>query len=202
MLTDSRPGADFAVCLPLQRIIFLESIAGVPGMVAGAIRHLHSLRLLRRDGGWIRTLLEEAENERYVFPSFIQATAACPLTEIPCAIGSMHLMTFMAVARPSRPLRALILVGQGVFYNLFFLSYLFAPKVAHRFVGCLEEEAVVTCRFFASQLSFKPSIQDDIRLTNLLVLTCRHAGYWRAPGRSPSALGEDVSGRLRLAAAK
>lgn len=48
----------------LKRIIFLESIAGVPGMVGGTLRHLRSLRLLRRDGGWIHTLLEEAENER------------------------------------------------------------------------------------------------------------------------------------------
>lgn len=54
-------------------------------------------------------------------------------------------MTFMAVAKPSRALRALILVGQGVFYNAFFLAYLLSPRVAHRFVGCLEEEAVVTC---------------------------------------------------------
>ena len=64
----------------LLRIILLESIAGVPGMVAGTLRHLRSLRLLvssqyhvgqeltgleqRRDGGWIHTALEEAENER------------------------------------------------------------------------------------------------------------------------------------------
>lgn len=30
----------------LYRIIFLESIAGVPGMVGGTLRHLRSLRLL------------------------------------------------------------------------------------------------------------------------------------------------------------
>jgi ubiquinol oxidase len=66
----------------LLRIIVLESVAGVPGMVGGTLRHLRSLRLLvrstssavnkkkaetdeqRRDGGWIHTLLEEAENER------------------------------------------------------------------------------------------------------------------------------------------
>lgn len=48
----------------MMRIILLESIAGVPGMVAGTLRHLRSLRLMRRDGGWIHTLLAEAENER------------------------------------------------------------------------------------------------------------------------------------------
>lgn len=104
----------------LLRIILLESIAGVPGMVAGTLRHLRSLRLLRRDGGWIHTLLEEAENER------------------------MHLLTFLSVSQPTWITRALVLGAQGVFYNVFFLTYLFAPKAAHRFVGALEEEAVRT----------------------------------------------------------
>ena len=45
-------------------------------MVGGMIRHLHSLRLMRKDRGWIHTLLDEAENER------------------------MHLMTFMAMKKP------------------------------------------------------------------------------------------------------
>lgn len=48
----------------LVRSIFLESIAGVPGMVAGMLRHLHSIRRLKRDNGWIETLLEESYNER------------------------------------------------------------------------------------------------------------------------------------------
>lgn len=104
----------------LDRILFLESIAGVPGMVAATLRHLRSLRLMRRDSGWIHTLLEEAENER------------------------MHLMTFMTIRNPSIFLRALILGAQGVFYNLFFLSYLVSPQTCHRFVGHLEEEAVLT----------------------------------------------------------
>lgn len=36
----------------LIRCLFLESVAGVPGMVAGSIRHLHSLRRMHRDNGW------------------------------------------------------------------------------------------------------------------------------------------------------
>ncbi|KAG8716184.1 hypothetical protein FRC09_015991 [Ceratobasidium sp. 395] len=104
----------------LTRIVFLETVAGVPGMVAATIRHLRSLRLMRRDAGWIHTLLEEAENER------------------------MHLMTFMSLKKPSIWFRGLILAAQGVFYNAFFLGYLISPKSAHRFVGFLEEEAVVT----------------------------------------------------------
>ena len=36
----------------LTRFVFLESVAGVPGMVAGMLRHLHSLRRLKKDNGW------------------------------------------------------------------------------------------------------------------------------------------------------
>ncbi|CAE7216388.1 unnamed protein product, partial [Rhizoctonia solani] len=104
----------------LMRILFLETIAGVPGMVAATLRHLRSLRLMKRDAGWIHTLLEEAENER------------------------MHLMTFMTIKKPSIWFRALILGAQGVFYNAFFLSYIVSPRTCHRFVGFLEEEAVLT----------------------------------------------------------
>lgn len=104
----------------LARILFLESIAGVPGMVAAMLRHFKSLRMCGRDGGWIRTLLEEAENER------------------------MHLLTFMKIKQPTMIFRALVLGAQGVFANLFFLAYVISPRSAHRFVGMLEEEAVFT----------------------------------------------------------
>jgi hypothetical protein len=36
----------------LNRIVFLESVAGVPGMVGGMLRHLRSLRRMKRDNGW------------------------------------------------------------------------------------------------------------------------------------------------------
>jgi ubiquinol oxidase len=101
-----------------HRAVVLETIAGVPGMVGGSLQHLRALRRMESDHGWIRTLLDEAENER------------------------MHLMTFIEIAQPSRFERLLILVAQGVFYNLFFLLYIFSPRIAHRVVGYLEEEAV------------------------------------------------------------
>jgi threonyl-tRNA synthetase len=104
----------------LQRFIFLETVAALPGMVGGAIRHLHSLRLMKRDNGWIHTLLEEAENER------------------------MHLLTFIQMRQPGPLFRGAVLVAQGVVFNLFFISYLLSPKTCHRFVGYLEEEAVKT----------------------------------------------------------
>lgn len=104
----------------LMRFIFLESVAGVPGMVGGMVRHLHSLRLMRRDKAWIETLLEEAYNER------------------------MHLLTFMKLYNPGFFMRTMLLGAQGVFFNLFFVAYLIMPRICHRFVGYLEEEAIVT----------------------------------------------------------
>lgn len=68
----------------------------------------------------IETLLEEAYNER------------------------MHLLTFMKLAEPGWFMKFMILGAQGVFFNGMFLSYLISPRICHRFVGYLEEEAVVT----------------------------------------------------------
>jgi hypothetical protein len=61
----------------LTRMIFLETVAGVPGMVAAMARHLKSLRTMKRDYGWIHTLLEEAENERVRVPSSDAVTEHC-----------------------------------------------------------------------------------------------------------------------------
>jgi len=41
----------------MNRCIFLETIAGVPGMVGGMCRHLRSIRLFERDKGFIHHLL-------------------------------------------------------------------------------------------------------------------------------------------------
>jgi len=104
----------------LRRILFLETAAGIPGMVAGTLRHLESLRRMKRDHGWIHTLLEEAENER------------------------MHMLVFMKLHQPGLVFRTAVVAVQGVFWNVFFLSYLVSPRLCHRFVGYLEEEAVRT----------------------------------------------------------
>ncbi len=72
-----------------MRMCFLETVAGVPGMVAAMLRHLRSLRTMRRDNGWIHTLLEEAENER------------------------MHLLTFLQLRQPGPLFRGAVLVTQG-----------------------------------------------------------------------------------------
>jgi hypothetical protein len=89
-------------------------------MVGGMLRHLHSMRRMKRDNGWIETLLEESYNER------------------------MHLLTFLKMAEPGWFMRLMVLGAQGVFFNAMFFSYLISPRTCHRFVGYLEEEAVLT----------------------------------------------------------
>jgi ubiquinol oxidase len=103
-----------------HRAIVLETVAAVPGMVGATINHLKCLRRMCDDQGWIRILMEEAENER------------------------MHLMTFIHVAKPTLFERAVILVVQWVFYVAFFALYLISAKTAHRVVGYFEEEAVIS----------------------------------------------------------
>jgi len=104
----------------LTRIVFLETVAGVPGSVAGTLRHLASLRRMKRDGGWINSLLSEAENER------------------------MHLLTALKIRQPGPFMKAAVFVTQGIFFNFFWVSYLLSPRFCHRLVGYLEEEAVAT----------------------------------------------------------
>jgi ubiquinol oxidase len=111
-----------------HRAIVLETVAAVPGMVGATLNHLRCLRRMCDDRGWIRTLMDEAENER------------------------MHLMTFIEIARPNWLERALVLIVQGAFYNVFFLLYLASPKTAHRIVGYFEEEAVVSYTQYLAEI--------------------------------------------------
>ena len=111
-----------------HRAVVLETVAAVPGMVGATLQHLRALRRMREENGWIQTLIDEAANER------------------------MHLMTFIEIVRPTRFERALVLVVQGAFYNLFFLLYLLSPRTAHRMVGYFEEEAVVSYTRFLEEI--------------------------------------------------
>lgn len=70
--------------------------------------------------GRIETLLEEAYNER------------------------MHLLTFLKLAEPGWIMRLSVLGAQCIFFSAFSLAYLISPRICHRFVGYLEEEAVIT----------------------------------------------------------
>lgn len=104
----------------MRRVIFLETIAAVPGMSAAIIRHFKSLRSMERDGGMLQMLLEEANNER------------------------MHLLTFVRMRDPSLAFRAAVIGGQFGFGSMFILAYMISPKFCHRFVGYVEEEACST----------------------------------------------------------
>ena len=111
-----------------HRAIVLETVAAVPGMVGATINHLKCLRRMCDDRGWIRTLMEEAENER------------------------MRLMTFIEVAKPTLFERLVILGVQWVFYLAFFALYLVSPRTAHRIVGYFEEEAVISYTLYLKEI--------------------------------------------------
>ena len=103
-----------------HRAVVLETVAAVPGMVAGMLIHLKSLRKMQDDNGWIKTLLDEAENER------------------------MHLMTFIKIAQPTLIERIIILLAQFIFIIFYLIIYLLSQRTAHRIVGYFEEEAVIS----------------------------------------------------------
>ena len=111
-----------------HRAVVLETVAAVPGMVGATINHLHCLRRMCDDKGWIRTLMDEAENER------------------------MHLMTFIEISQPTRFERAVIIGVQWVFYLVFFALYLISSKTAHRVVGYFEEEAVISYTNYLAEI--------------------------------------------------
>lgn len=111
-----------------HRAIVLETVAAVPGMVGATIQHLTCLRRMKDDDGWIRTLMEEAENER------------------------MHLMTFIEVAKPTYFERLVIQLAQAIFYIGFFLLYLVSARTAHRVVGYFEEEAVISYTLYLNEI--------------------------------------------------
>ena len=111
-----------------HRAVVLEIVAAVPGMVAGMLTHLRSLRKMEDDRGWIKVLLEEAENER------------------------MHLMTFIQVAKPTSLERFIIIIAQFIFIIMYSLIYLISQRTAHRIVGYFEEEAVFSYSEYLKEL--------------------------------------------------
>ena len=102
-----------------HRAVVLETVAGVPGMVAGVLMHFKSLRSMKTGyGADIREMLAEAENER------------------------MHLMFFIEIAKPNRFERFLVSFAQIVFGTFYLIIYLFFTRTAHRMIGYFEDEAV------------------------------------------------------------
>ncbi|KAK1566907.1 hypothetical protein Q3G72_005903 [Acer saccharum] len=132
--------------------MLLETVAAVPGMVGGMLLHFKSLRKFEHSGGWIKALLEEAENER------------------------MHLMTFLELAKPQWYERAIVFAVQVGFSNAYFLAYLASPKLAHRIVGYLEEEAVISYTEFLKDLD--NGTMENVPAPAIAI------DYWRLPADS------------------
>lgn len=104
-----------------HRAVVLETIAGVPGIVAGVWLHMKSLRKMEAGlGPKIREMMAEAENER------------------------MHLMIFIDIAKPNAFERWLVLFAQFIFIIFYFILFVFFPKTAHRMIHYFEREAVIS----------------------------------------------------------
>ncbi|BAB09852.1 alternative oxidase 2 [Arabidopsis thaliana] len=131
------------------RAMMLETVAAVPGMVGGMLLHLKSIRKFEHSGGWIKALLEEAENER------------------------MHLMTMMELVKPKWYERLLVMLVQGIFFNSFFVCYVISPRLAHRVVGYLEEEAIHSYTEFLKDI-------DNGKIENVAAPAIA-IDYWRLP---------------------
>jgi len=102
-----------------HRAVVLETVAGVPGMVAGVWMHFKSLRVMKAGyGEQIREMLAEAENER------------------------MHLMFFIEIAKPNYFERFIVLLAQVSFGLFYLFMYIFFTRTAHRMIGYFEDEAV------------------------------------------------------------
>ncbi|XP_047265207.1 ubiquinol oxidase, mitochondrial-like [Capsicum annuum] len=71
-----------------------------------------------QSGGWIKALLEEAENER------------------------IHLITMVEIVHPKWYEKLLVIFVQEAFFNFYFVLYLLSSKLTHRVIGYLEKEAI------------------------------------------------------------
>ncbi|KAK0589383.1 hypothetical protein LWI29_013516 [Acer saccharum] len=69
--------------------------------------------------------------------------------------------------------RAIVVAVQGVFFNAYFVAYLASPKLAHRIVGYLEEEAVISYTEFLKDL-------DNGSMENVPAPAIA-IDYWRLP---------------------
>ncbi|MEI8321408.1 MAG: alternative oxidase [Alphaproteobacteria bacterium] len=127
-----------------HRAVVLETVAAVPGMVGAALLHFRCLRKIRDDQGWIEKLLAEANNER------------------------MHLMIFIEIAKPTWLERMAIVITQFLFVMAYFILYVFSSKTAHRFVGYLEEEAIISYTEYLEQVDQNPK-KENIPATPLAI---------------------------------
>ena len=115
-----------------HHLLVLETVAAIPGMVAGALIHFSCLRRIVDDKGWIEALIKEAETER------------------------RHLLVIREIVEPSFFDRVIIWCGQLIFTTIYFVVYILCPKACHRFVGYLEEDAVEGYEVYIAHLKECP----------------------------------------------
>jgi hypothetical protein len=141
----------------IKRVCMLETVAAVPGMVGGSIRHYKSLRKWRYDLGWIHTLMEEAENER------------------------THLQAFLDIGMPSSLFKLGASVTCRIFKWFYTLLYMISPITCHRAVGYLEEQAVISYTKILDEIDKPNGI-----LTDWKTLPCPKIGvsYWKLPSNA------------------
>lgn len=137
----------------MHRVIFLETIAAVPGFIAAIVRHFKSLRRMERDGGLLHLFLEEANNER------------------------MHLLSFIKMKNPGTLFRGAVIVSQFGFGSAFLTSYMISPKFCHRFVGYVEEEACSTYTKIINVIETAPE-GSDLASWRTEVAPAIALGYW------------------------
>lgn len=136
-----------------RRVIFLETVAAVPGFVAAMVRHFKSLRNFTRDGGMLNMFLDEANNER------------------------MHLLTFVRMRDPHPIMKYLVLVSQTFVGAGFLILYNIAPDFCHRFVGYVEEEACHTYTTIIKEIEDGPETS-DLKVWKTQVAPAIARGYW------------------------
>lgn len=167
-----------------HRAVVLETIAAVPGIVAGMLHHLKSLRLIKDDNGLIETMLHEAENER------------------------MHLIIYSTMFKATLLERMFVVFVQLFFCVVYGFLYLISARTAHRLVGYFEELAIHSYQKFltlvesgAQENAPAPPIarlywglSDDAKLKEMIVATiadeCVHRDVNHAYA---SGSGRDVS---------
>lgn len=115
-----------------HRAVVLETMAAIPGMIGALVLHLRLTRRLDRQEGGVEALVQEARNERF------------------------HLLVFSTIARPVWWERGLIRLGQLATVLIYGTMYLLSRRVAHRFVGYLEERAVTSYTHYLDDLQRNP----------------------------------------------
>lgn len=101
-----------------RHFLFMESISGVPRVIASFVRHLKAIFYKQHDSGAYHHLIQEEENER------------------------MHLFLWLTITNAGIFVKTSIALYQVFFAFFFGTMYTLSPRVGHRFLGYLEENII------------------------------------------------------------